>query len=102
MIDGIAMKGGRIIIPFLLQKQILEQLHSNHLGMGKKTFSKGTGVLGERECRHENTVKQCATWWEYKQMQLNEKAIPYEVPCKPWKVVVVDIFLLRITCFSAL
>ena len=31
MIDGIVMKGERIIISFQLQKQILQQLHNNHM-----------------------------------------------------------------------
>ena len=36
MIDGISMKGkGIIIITFLLQRQILEQLHSYHMGFKK-------------------------------------------------------------------
>ena len=35
MIDGIVMKGKRIIIPFLLQRQILNQLHNNHMGIEK-------------------------------------------------------------------
>ena len=38
MIDGIAMKGKRIIILSLLQKQILQQLHSNHMGIEKMRF----------------------------------------------------------------
>ena len=32
---GIVMKGRRIIIPSLLQRQILEQLHINHMGFEK-------------------------------------------------------------------
>ena len=35
MIDAIAVKGKRIIIPFLLQKQILQQLHRYHMGIYK-------------------------------------------------------------------
>ena len=35
MINGIAMKGKHIIKPYLLQRQILEQLHNNHLGIEK-------------------------------------------------------------------
>ena len=33
IIDGIIMKGIRIIIPFLLQKDILQQLHGSHMGI---------------------------------------------------------------------
>ena len=32
MINSIAMKGKQIIEPYLLQRQIIEQLHSNHMG----------------------------------------------------------------------
>ena len=35
MIDGTVMKGKCIILPCLLQKQILEQLHSNHMVIEK-------------------------------------------------------------------
>ena len=52
MIGGIAMKGKRIIIPFILQGQILEQLPSNHIGIENETLSQGVSVLGESECRH--------------------------------------------------
>ena len=34
-IIDIAMKGKRIIIPFQLQRQILQQLHYNHMGIEK-------------------------------------------------------------------
>ena len=35
VIDGIVMKGRCIIVPEELQKQALEQLHSNHMGIDK-------------------------------------------------------------------
>ena len=35
MIDGVAIKGKWIIVPFTLQKQIYGQLHSNHIGIEK-------------------------------------------------------------------
>ena len=34
----------------------------------------------------ENTVKQCATCPEYKQMKPQERMLPYEIQCRPWKV----------------
>ena len=33
MVDSIIMREKRVIIPFLLQKQILQQLHTNHMGI---------------------------------------------------------------------
>ena len=35
MIDGIVMTGKQIIVPYLLQRQILKQLHSNYMGIEK-------------------------------------------------------------------
>ena len=43
----------------------------------------------------ENTIKWCATCLEYQQTQPHEKTIPYEVLCKPWKVIGADIISLK-------
>ena len=38
MIDTITMKGKRIIIPFLLYMQKIQQLHSSHIGIEKRSL----------------------------------------------------------------
>ena len=43
----------------------------------------------------ENTIKQCTTYPEYQQTQPPERALSYEVPCKPWEVHSLDIFLVN-------
>ena len=35
MVDGIVMKGNRIVIPFQFHNQILQQMHSNYMGIEK-------------------------------------------------------------------
>ena len=35
VIDGIVLKGRHIIIPTSLRKQVLDQLHTNHMGIEK-------------------------------------------------------------------
>ena len=40
----------------------------------------------------ENAIKQCAKYIEYQQTQPQLKTMPYEVPYKPWEMVVADIF----------
>ena len=42
----------------------------------------------------ENTVKQCATYLEYQQIQ-QQKILPYEIPCRPLRVVSADIFMVN-------
>ena len=52
MIKGIDMIGKGIIISFIYQSQILQQLHSNHMGIENETFRQGVSVLGEYEYRN--------------------------------------------------
>ena len=93
MIDGIAMKGKRIIIPFIVQSEILEQLHNNHGGIEKnKAFGREWVYWVNMKTGNENTIKQFATCLECQQVQLQEKTIPCEVPCRSWELFGADIF----------
>ena len=38
VIDGIILKGRHIVIPNSLRKQVLNQLHTNHIGIEKKNY----------------------------------------------------------------
>ena len=96
IIDGITMKGKRIRIPFPLQKQILQQLHSNHMSIEKIRLLVCESVyLVDINVKIKNTVKQCPTYMEYMQIQLHENTIPYKIPCKPWEVIGADIFFIK-------
>ena len=54
MIDGIAMKGKWIIITFMLQDQILEQLYSNQMGIEKtRVLARKSVYWGQYECSHK-------------------------------------------------
>ena len=73
MTDGIAMKGKRIIIPFSLQNQILEQLHINDMSIEKTRLLVRDSVYWvDMKTDILNTVRQCATYLGYKQMQPQE------------------------------
>ena len=50
MIDSLAMKGKRIIIPAELQ-QVLEQLYSSHVGLEKGSI-KRIHILDKYDCRY--------------------------------------------------
>ena len=91
-----AMKCKRMIIVFLLQRQILEQLHSSHMGIKK------TGLLMTESvyCIHisvniEQTVKQCTKCLEFQCTKTHETALHYEIPTIPWKVADADIFMVN-------
>ena len=94
-IDGIATKGKRIIIPFILQKQILQQLHSNQMGRkNTRPLECEVVYLININTDIENTVKHCATCMAYQQTQPSEKIIQYEMAHRTWEVVGNNIFTL--------
>ena len=93
VIDGIILKGRCITIQNSLRQQVLDQLHTNHMGI-KKT------KLLAHECVYwysinadiEKYIKQCATCLEFQQMQPKERIIHHDIPLRPWEVVRADIF----------
>ena len=94
MTDGTAMKGKKIIIPFLLKKQILQQLH--HMGIEKMWHLACALVYYiniNTDIKH--ILEQCATCMEYQQTKPCDKTIPYEMPYKTWEVVGADAFTVK-------
>ena len=87
-IDGIILKGRHIVIPDILQKQVLEQLHINHMGMKKtKLFvHKSKYWLGINNYI-EKYIKYCSTCLEFQWMQLKEWIMHSVIPGKPWEVI---------------
>ena len=42
----------------------------------------------------EHVVKQCAIYFEYQQTQPQDEVLHYEIPCTPWEVAGVDVFVV--------
>ena len=96
MVDDLVMKGKGIVMPFALHKQILDQLHSSNMGIEQTWLLVRESVyLINMNVGIECTVKQCATWLKYKQMQPQERTFHYEIPCRPWEEVDADIFMIN-------
>ena len=87
MIDSIAMKGRRIIIPFLLQKQVLKQKHSNHMGIEKMR-------LLVRESVYWVNMNEYIKTLHYTQKRQPQKKT-VKVPSKSWEVVGADVFSVK-------
>ena len=65
MIDGITMQGKRIIMSYLLQRKILEQLYSNNMGIEKmRLLARDLVCWINMDADIENTIKQCVTYLE--------------------------------------
>ena len=96
MIDGVAMKGTQLIIPFSLQKNILDQLHSNHMGMEKRWLLARESVYWiNMNADVQHVVKLCVKCLKYQWTQPQEKALHYEIPHSPWVVVNADVIMIN-------
>ena len=92
-IDGIILKGRCIIIPNSLRQQVLDQLHTNHMGIEKMKLLVHKYVHWHSiNADIEKYIKQCATCLEFQQTQPKEKTIHHEVPLRPWEAVEADVF----------
>ena len=87
------LKGRCIIIPNSLRQQVLNQLHTNHMGIEKtKLLAHQCVYWYSINADIKKYIKQCATCLEFQQMQPKEKIIHHDIPLRPWEVVGADVF----------
>ena len=85
-----------MLIPLTLHNQILEQLHHNNMGTEKTRLLTREAVYWvNMNTDIKNTMRQSVTCHKYQQTQSQETTIPYELPCKPGKVVSAYIFMIK-------
>ena len=89
---GLLLKGSRIVIPKSLQKDILERLHSGHMGMTKCRQRAKSSVWwpGIRKCIDE-VVRNCGKCSKVR-IQHPEPLLPTTLPTRPWMKVGTDLF----------
>ena len=85
-----------IITLLSLQAQILDQLHSNHIGIEKIQLPARESVYwinmnADREC----VVKWYATCLESQWTKFQVKILYYKVPCRPWVIVGQHVFIIN-------
>ena len=86
-------KGGHIIIPTSLKQQVLDQLHTNHMGIEKSKLLTCKYVYWSTiNADIEKYIKSCAICLEFQQMQPKEKILHHDTPLRPWEVLGADVF----------
>ncbi|KAL5017999.1 hypothetical protein ScPMuIL_003721 [Solemya velum] len=82
--DGLLMKGSRIIIPKIMQNDILNKLHAAHQGTEKTKLRARTAVfwrnLNKDIDQFDELTKSCQSCQEHKCTQTKEPLMPTEVP----------------------
>ena len=93
--NGLLMKGTRLIIPEVLQSEIIAKIHEGHQGIVKCRERAKTSVwwIG-LSSQLENAIKSCQ---ECIEMSTNpsEPLIPTEFPSRPWQRLASDLFEIK-------
>ena len=93
IIDRVVLKGRHTIIPTSLKQQVLEQLHTNHMGIDKtKLLTCESVYWSDINADIKTYIKSCATCLEFQQLQRKEKIIHHDIPLRLWKVLGADVF----------
>lgn len=88
---GCVMWGYRIVIPESLQKQVLKQLHSSHMGIVKmKTLARSYVYWPNIDADIESICKQCETCAAEAQAPPRAPPQPWPYLVQPWSRVHVD------------
>ena len=90
--DGLLMRGRRIVVPAVLQKQILDRLHTGHQGITKCRQRARQSVWWLHiSAQIEELIRKCPTCC-IEQKPRAEPMIPSLLPDRPWHKVGMDLF----------
>ena len=92
VIDGVVMEGRYILIPTNLQQQVLDQLHTNHMGIEKtKLLAHKSVYWADIYTYIEKHEKLCNMSW-ISADAAQGKIIHHNIPLRLWKVLDTDVF----------
>ena len=76
-----------------LRKQVLNQLHTNHMDIEKtKLLACECVYWPSINADIEKYIKQCPTCLKFQQTQPKEWILYHDIPLQPWEVVGADVF----------
>jgi hypothetical protein len=91
--NGVIYKGQQLLIPKPQQNNILEQLHTAHMGQEKtKLLAKVTVYWPNINHDIEELIKRCQICQRYQPAQCPEPLLQHSIPTKPWSVLAADLF----------
>lgn len=98
-IDGILMRGTRIIVPCSMRLEILDKLHEGHQGIGKcRERAKASVWWPGLSNQISDLVHKC-TACIHNSQEVREPMIPSDFPYRPWEKIGADLFSLHGTTY---
>ncbi|XP_060575603.1 uncharacterized protein LOC132733042 [Ruditapes philippinarum] len=95
-VNGLIMKGEKIVMPRSLRSEMLKVLHSSHLG-AQKCLSRARSIMFWPGISNDiiEMVNQCQICLEYRSSQQKEPLISSEIPDYPFQIAECDLFSLN-------
>ena len=92
--NGLLFKGERLIVPAKLRKEMMEKIHSSHLGIeGCLRRAREVFYWPRLNVELKDFILKCDICNLYKPAQPREPLMPHEIPSRPWQKVGTDLFL---------
>ncbi|KAK3108757.1 hypothetical protein FSP39_014959 [Pinctada imbricata] len=94
--DGLLFKGHKLIIPTQLRKEMLDIVHSSHLGIVKcKSRARDIMYWPGMITRIEEIVSECPICAVHQRQNEKEPLLVTETPDRPWSIISCDLFELH-------
>lgn len=93
VVNGILLRGERIVIPTVLRKEILARLHEGHLGVEKiKSIARNSVFWPNISVDIDRIVSECSICQSFKYNQQRENLKRDDEQVGPWEKVGTDLF----------
>ena len=96
VLDGVLLKGTKIVIPTSMRQQMVRLVHEGHLGIEKcKRRARDTLYWPYMHRDIETYIQRCETCQRHQYQQPKEPMRPHVKPQEPWRKVGMDLFQLK-------
>ena len=100
ILDSLALKDTRIIVPKACHKEVLSKLHEGHFGVEITKFRARDSVYWLLMCKEiEAMVKTCEKCQEFSRRNNKDPILPRELPLVAWTLLEMDLFTYENTNF---
>ena len=98
-LNGIILRGERLLIPTSMRKDMLERIHQGHMGI-EKSKRRARDVLHWPLMNSEiqDKISRCGICQQHEKQNSKEPMIPSQLPSKPWEKVATDLFRIPPDC----
>ena len=96
VIQGLVFKGERLVVPKMLRKLVLKNIHYCHLGIEKcKLLAREAVYWPNLNKEIEDIVSNCEACNKYKKLDNKEPMMFREIPDEPWQAIALDLFYFK-------